>query len=167
MNIHIRIPQQLHDEAMSDLIRPHPFAAERIGFFSVTTGRLSSNMLVLHVGKYHPIPDQDYVDDQGVGARIGGDAIRGALQRILDTGAGQLHVHLHDHRGQPGPSWTDSRELPPLVKSMSVVDASCANGFLILSRDKAWAQIIAPNGSGLEVVNKITVVGFPVSFLNR
>ena len=66
--------------------RPHPHAAERVAFMY---GRLAvmTEPLIL-ITRYVPVPDQQYVIDPYVGARINGDAIRAAMQGCLDTGDG-------------------------------------------------------------------------------
>jgi hypothetical protein len=167
MNLHLRMPAELHVAARADLSRPHPFAAERVGFFSMATGRLGADDWLLLVNGYASVPDEHYLDDPWAGARIGPAAIRASLQRILDHGCGQLHVHLHDHKGLPGPSGMDAREMPALIRSMSVAGPACAHGALILSLDGAWAEICAPGRLETAQANQITVVGFPMLFLKR
>ena len=51
--------------------------------------------------RYVPVPDDQYVVDDTVGARINGDAIRAAMQGVLDTGDGVFHTHLHEWPGTP------------------------------------------------------------------
>ena len=55
MKVEIRIPGSLYADAIADLTRSHPFAAERIGFFSVALGRLSAEHLLLLVNGFSPI----------------------------------------------------------------------------------------------------------------
>ena len=166
MKVDLRIPGALYTEALADLRRPHAFAAERVGFFTVAMGRLSASHLMLLAKRYSPVLDEHYIDDPYAGARINADAIRASLQRILDDGDGQLHVHIHEHRGMPMPSGMDAREMPPLLRSMAVTNAACAHGALIFSQNGAWAEVLAsgPDGQLIEV-DTITVVGFPLLFL--
>jgi hypothetical protein len=166
MKVDLRIPGALYTEALADLRRPHAFAAERVGFITVAIGRLSPSHVLLLAKRYSPVADEHYIDDPFAGARINSDAIRAALQRILDHGEGQLHVHIHEHRGLPMPSRMDSREMPPLLRSMAVTNAACAHGALIFSDDGAWAEVMASGPDGpLVEVDTITVVGFPLLFL--
>ncbi|MEY2878093.1 MAG: hypothetical protein RLZZ15_473 [Verrucomicrobiota bacterium] len=167
MKTELRIPHPLYAAAVADLIRPHPLAAERVGFFSIALGKLATDHVLLLVNGYTSVPDGQYLDDQWVGARLGSEAIRAALQRVLDTGFGQLHVHLHDHDGIPYPSGTDARAMPPLIKSLAVAGPNCAHGAIVLSRDRAWAQVAAPGSPRLLGASAITVVGFPLRFLQR
>ena len=85
--------------------RPHPFAAERVGFLACRAGRLDGGGIVILAADYDPVADEDYVDDLRVGAMMGPAAIRKALQRAYNDGRGDLslfHVHMHEHSGLPG-----------------------------------------------------------------
>jgi hypothetical protein len=110
MSIVIQLRRTLTERILEDLRRPHGHAAERVGFLF---GRLTSgdtDMVVMT--RYVPVPDEQYVVDDTVGARINGDAIRAAMQGVLDTGDGVFHTHLHEWPGRPAFSRTDSTELP-------------------------------------------------------
>ena len=114
MQLTLRIPKAVLDEAMGDLKRPHAFAYERVGFFRC---RPTSDAGLVVVSGYDTVPDGDYVEDPGAGACIGATAIQSALQRILTHNTGQIHVHWHEHDGPTGPSKTDLRDQPRLVGS--------------------------------------------------
>jgi hypothetical protein len=161
MKVEIRMPTALHAEAMADLMRPHPFALERVGFLSANCSWLASNHVVVLLSEYHPVPDEHYRDDDDAGASIGSDAICDALARILHSGRGQFHVHVHEHRGVPFPSRVDRIGLPPMVKSFAITAPSQASGYLILSKDSAWAEVFALNFTQPLPATKITCVGFP------
>lgn len=161
MKIEIRMPSVLRAEAMADLMRPHPFAFERVGFLSSNCSWLAPDHIVVLLNKYHPVPNEHYLDDDDAGASIGSDSICDALARILQTGRGQFHVHLHEHRGIPRPSRVDLIGLPPMVRSFAVAAPSQASGYLILSEDSAWAEVSVPNHLRPLAATKITSVGFP------
>lgn len=161
MSITLRIPQDIHAALLRDLKRPHPFAAERVAFCHVTVGnRDHSNGLVL-VTEFWTLPDDHYVDDPESGARINSDAIRKAMQRILDNGRGVLHVHFHDWPGMPTYSKMDRTEIPRLVQSFRSVDATMPHGMLLLSPDNARASVVMVGRTALEIVNQISIVGWP------
>jgi hypothetical protein len=164
MKITIRIPGVLYDEAKADLERPHPFAAERVGFFATSLLPDVDEPLICITG-YHPVADSDYIDDLRSGARINSRAIRASLQRILDDQCGQLHAHIHGHCGEPFPSGMDQRELPPLVRSMVAVGSTQAHGGIILSEDSASATLWIPKVSEPLTASRISVVGFPLRYL--
>jgi hypothetical protein len=165
MKVEIRIPGAIWTAAVADLARPHPFAFERVGFLSSASALLGPDHHLVLITKYHTVPDQHYLDDRSVGACIGSDAIRSSMQRVLDERTGQLHVHLHDHRGPTGPSRTDRKGLPPIVRSLATIGPGQASGYLILSADHAWAEMRVPGVNTPVLVTKITSVGFPLLFL--
>lgn len=167
MKAEIRLLGSVYAAVVSDLSRPHPFAMERVGFLSVALGKLSRDHVLLLAYDYTPVPDQQYIEDPWAGACIGPDAIRAAMQRTLSSGSGQFHVHLHDHSGQPRPSSTDLRDMPPLLKSLGVAGPGSAHGAIILSRDGAWAQVAVPGSNKPIEASAVTIVGFPLLFLKR
>lgn len=160
----LRLTATLRDSILGDLRRLHPFAFERIGFLSLASGNLENGHALLLGLEYHPVPDDQYVADAMVGARIGTEAIRGAIGRVLRTGRGLLHVHLHDHVGQPGFSWQDQAEQPRLISSFVNADPTVAHGMLVLSRTSAAAWIWLPGDSGPTVPEQITIVGHSMAF---
>jgi hypothetical protein len=165
MKIELRIPASIRAEAMKDLARPHPFASERVGFLAATTAQLGPDHHLVLIAGYQPLPDDHYIDDASVGACIGSAAIRAAMQRVIDENKGQLHVHLHDHAGRTGPSFTDRNGLPPVVRSLATVGPNQASGYLIFSSDSAWAELRVPGVAAPVLATKITCVGFPLLFL--
>lgn len=165
MKVELRIPGAIRAEAMKDLARPHPFAFERVGFLATTTTLLGPDYRIVLITGYHSVPDEHYIDDDSVGACIGSEAIRAAMQRVIDEGKGQLHVHLHDHAGPTGPSFTDREGLPPVVRSLATVGPNQASGYLIFSIDSAWAELRVPGVAKPVLATKITSVGFPFLFL--
>ncbi|QXF11104.1 hypothetical protein [Sphingopyxis terrae] len=82
------------DAVRTDLIRPHAFAHERIGFITVRAAA-GSKQVVLLAEEYYPVADEDYIDDRRVGARIGQEALRKALNLALLNPVGVFHVHMH------------------------------------------------------------------------
>ncbi|MDP3071326.1 MAG: hypothetical protein Q8N18_13635 [Opitutaceae bacterium] len=165
MKVELRIPSTIRAEALKDLARQHAFAFERVGFLAATTTLLGLDHHLVLITDYHPVPDDHYIDDPSVGACIGGAAIRAAMQRVIDEGKGQLHVHLHDHAGPTGPSFTDRKGLPPVVRSLATVGPNQASGYLLFSSDSAWAELRVPGVAAPVLATKITSVGFPLLFL--
>ena len=165
MKVVLRIPEAFYVQAMSDLERPHPFAAERIGFFSTSIMQSGKGRNSVVVRGYTSLSDDRYIDDHQSGARIDRIAIRESLQRILDENSGQLHVHIHSHRGPPEPSSMDQRELPRLAKSFVAADCAQAHGGLILSQDSAHACLWLPGSRRPIVADSVVVIGAPIKFL--
>ena len=162
MNIIIRISRTLDTEIRNNLIRPHPFAMERIGFVSGVHSNIEHNECLIVLKKYYPIEDSDYIEDSTVGARINGNAIRKAMQLIMDTHEGMFHVHIHPFNYFPSMSKTDKIGIPPVIKSLCNVDRSVLTGCIIMSNSHQCAYVYVPD-VGLITTNKIRVIGFPFS----
>src|SRR4051794_18546912 len=79
MTLNLRLPELLIRHMRTDLARPHPFAAERVGFVSCRVADLAGGVVLLGHG-YHPVEDDDYVDHPRFPAMMGSGAIRKALQ---------------------------------------------------------------------------------------
>jgi len=162
----VKIPKELFDQARSDLLRPHRFAYERVGFFSTRCSTMNGTILV-HCISYHPVGDDDYIEDRSVGVRIGPNAITEAMSRALKDSVGQIHVHWHGGTGLSGPSPTDTRELPPLTKSLRNAFASGAHGWMILSQDDAWTSLLLPSHTQPLDESPVSIVGFPTTVKRR
>ena len=140
MTIIFRATSMLLADVRGDLHRPHPFAAERVGFLVCRAGRLPDYGLVLLAAGYDPVADEDYIADPSVGAMMGPTAIRKALQRAYNGGAEDLsifHVHMHGHRGRTGFSDVDDRESRKFVPDFFNVAPAMPHGAVVLSLDQA------------------------------
>lgn len=160
----IKLTGALHVEILQDLKRPHPFAAERIGFVTGRMGSLVHGQLILLTG-YHVIPDHEYVEDRKVGARIGSEAITWAMQAAYHgrpKGEGVFHIHLHGHRGQTGMSGTDSREIPPMISGFQSVGREAAHGIIILTLNHGTAWVWLPGRDESIQAASISVIGSPM-----
>lgn len=170
MTPEIRMSRYLYDEVRTDLERPHPFAAERLGFlFGKLGNRGTSNPLVL-LHRYGGLRDDQYVDDPRSGGRMDSSGIREAMQEVLDhrkEQEGAFHVHLHEHHGPTGLSLMDRREIPELVRSLRAVGRSAPHGFLVLSLDHGLGWVWLPQADEPLEASRITVVGAPISVFER
>lgn len=167
--IKIKMSGALYLEILHDLERPHPFAAERVGFVTARMGTLADGRLILLTG-YRSIPDHDYVDDPGVGARIGSDAITWAMQAAYHGRPGRegvFHIHLHGHRGHTAMSGTDSREIPPMITGFQSVGRDAAHGIIILSLNHGSAWVWLPGKPESIQAAGMCVIGSPVSVFEQ
>ncbi len=160
MTFSVRLLRSTYEQAMTDLLRPHPFAMERVGFFYGRASNAAGPHTRLLMVDYLSIPDEHYIDDPGVGARINAAAIRAAMQHCLSTGDVALHVHLHDHAGEPMFSFIDERELGRLVPSFGAVAPHVPHGALVLSQDNGTALIWTAKNSPTKAAS-VSVIGFP------
>jgi hypothetical protein len=134
MRILFRATSRFLSDVRADLVRPHSFALERVGFVAVKAAH-GADHLVLLATAYHSVADVDYLEDATVGARIGPEALRKALEIALLQSVGMFHIHLHDHGGPPRFSPTDLREQRRFVPDFFNVRSSMPHGAIVLSHD--------------------------------
>jgi hypothetical protein len=165
MNVKVRLGRSLLEDVRADLSRPHPFAAERIGFLY---GRLveAGGPLVLLTG-YEPVDDAHYVNDPFSGARIDSRAIRGAMQGVLDRGQGAFHVHLHHRHGRPVMSLMDAEEIPGVVTGLRRAGPAHASGIILLHDVECAAWVWLPGEENAVEAESVSVVGFPFRIFRR
>jgi hypothetical protein len=152
-------------EVRDDLCRPHPFAAERVGFLLCRAGRLKDNGLVILAGGYHLVEDDDYLDDPRVGAMMGPAAIRKAMQRAYNGGAqdiGLFHVHMHDHAGMPGFSRVDLTEYNKFVPDFFNAVPAMPHGAIVLSLDRAIGLCWRTRDAQPERIDRFASIGAPL-----
>ncbi|HST51086.1 MAG TPA: hypothetical protein VLJ61_03670 [Pyrinomonadaceae bacterium] len=170
MRIEIKLSGALYSEMMQDLMRPHPFAAERVGFaFARVTALRDHGSLVL-LNRYHSIPDSQYVDDATVGARIGADALTWAMQEVYrgrPAHEGIFHIHLHCHDGQTDMSRTDKHEIPQLIPGFRSVGRNGAHGIIILSLNHAVGWVWLLSAGAPVLATKVMVIGTPIHVFER
>jgi len=155
----------LLESVRADLRRPHPFAAERVGFLLCRAGLLDCGGAVVLAAGYHAIEDGDYLEDPRVGAMMGPAAIRKAMQRAYNGGAQDIalfHVHMHDHLGLPGFSRVDVTESMKFVPDFFNAVPLMPHGAIVLSADRAiglcWrARTVKPIP-----IDRFSTVGAPL-----
>lgn len=162
VKLQVRLSRPIYQGILRDLSRPHDFASERVGFATARIGNAGGDPLLVLVDSYAPVADENYIDDPTTGARINADAIRGAMQLVLDRQCGIFHVHLHPHHGRPRLSRLDLRELPRLIASIRNAGQSQAHGLLLFSQDYCVAFVWPPAGRGLVEATRMSLVGFPM-----
>lgn len=136
MNIRFKITTRLLETVRNDLRRPHEFAGERVGFILAGMARTATAVLVI-AHKYRPVADEDYLPDRSVGAMIGPDAIRKAMEWALFEGVAVFHVHSHGGIGAPAFSGIDRRESAKFVPDFVKVGPQLLHGAIVLSNDAA------------------------------
>lgn len=161
MNYIVKITDQLLREIHADLDRPHPVAAERVGFLACKTAQVDDGTLLL-ASTYQPVADQDYIHSLDAGAVINGDAFRKALQHAMSHKATMLHVHRHEHRGAPRFSRLDLRESAKFIPDFWKVRPGVPHGALVLSHDSGFALIWDPVTLRPMPALEISVVGRPI-----
>jgi hypothetical protein len=164
--IRLRIPTPLIVAMLADLRRPHAIAHERIGFLACRQSDTPQGRLLLGY-LYAPVDDDCYLRDEAVGARFDNRAIRAGMQLALTEKASVMHVHVHNHQGEPRMSRVDAREMQGLMPCFVNVCPQRVHGALILSADRAFAQLWGTSlpGNGAKV-SRITSVSDRVRMLS-
>jgi hypothetical protein len=165
--IELRIPRDLLVKMRTDLRRPHPFADERVGLLTIVSVDAGFAGTLLLARDYISIPDDGYVEDASVGARINTSGVRLAV-KLAHAGQrlrlGLVHVHLHSHSGLPVYSSTDRREIPRFVQGLVNVNNRGTHGFVVLSDDGATASFQLPGSTTSASADVVTEVGDPMTF---
>lgn len=161
MNLRFKITSALLTTVRIDLRRPHAFAHERVGFISAGLSAIDDDLLIL-AREYRPVLDEDYLRDPSVGAMMGPDAIRKAMQWALQSGAALFHVHTHGGRGLPGFSGVDLRENAKFVLDFLKVAPQCAHGAIVLSDTAARGQVWLGRDRPHAFIEHFTEVGAPL-----
>lgn len=160
MDIKVRMTAAMHQRVLQDLRRHHEHATERVGFFFFQKKALPNTTIVI-INKYISVSDEDYEEDETVGARINGKAIKSAMQEIINSQCGCLHVHLHDIPGKPQFGITDMQELPHVVQSFVNADPSQIHGLFLLSEDSVHVCLRIPGEDIFMEPNLVEIVGYP------
>ncbi len=163
----LRILKILFEQVYDDLIRPHSFSAERVGFLFARLGEIDGQSKLIIPTKYCPVPDEHYLEDQYVGARFNSVPIRAALQLIMDTGVGAFLVHMHEHLGSPWFSRIDRSETQRMIPSFKAVNTNVGHGALLLSHDDMVGLVWLPSAKEPTVLSKVTIIGYPLRFYGR
>ena len=158
----IRITRDLRMEVIADLMRPHEFAEERVGFLF---GKyvLGTPGLVL-LSRYAPVPDEQYEPSEEFAALINSEAILTTMQSLRDrrgTFECTFHVHMHSHKGPPRLSAPDKRSLPKLIPGFQRMSPDAPHGILVfsLNHGRAWVWNMGEQEPSL--ASGIAVIGAP------
>ena len=157
MSIIFRVPADVIRSVRADLRRPHAFAYERVGFMTIRAAATKSALILLPQ-EYHPVADEDYLPDDSVGAMMGPEALRKALEMALLQKVGVLHVHLHDFPGRLWFSSTDLREQEKFIPDFFKVRKKMPHGAVVLGPEAAAGRVwLGPKR--VEVISEFNIVG--------
>lgn len=161
MRSRFKITKGLLASIRADLGRPHPFAYERVGFVLAAAAQSASDVLVL-AQEHHPVADEDYLPDSSVGAMMGPEAIRKAMEWALMKKVCIFHVHSHGGRGIPRFSAVDVRESTRFAPDFLKVAPQMIHGSIVLSDDAAAGRWRVSGNSGPHDVSEFVEVGIPM-----
>lgn len=161
MKLHFKITRALLDTVRIDLRRQHRFAHERVGFISAGLAACDKDVLIIARG-YRSVRDEDYLPDASVGAMMGPEAIRKALQWAMEEGVALLHVHTHGGRGLPTFSGIDVRENAKFIPDFFKVAPQCVHGAVVLSDNAARGQVWLDRARPRVPIESFAEVGAPI-----
>ena len=162
-----RIQRSLLNDIHADLSRPHPFAAERVGFISCKLASTDAENIAVLAQTYLPVKDDHYEDDPSVGAMLNGSAFRAALQHSYRSRTGIFHVHRHEHRGHPRFSHVDITEAKRFVPDFWKVQSAFPHGAVVLSHDRIHGMCWFPSARTPMPFASYMVVGFPTTIFQE
>lgn len=162
MNYTFRIPSNLLDQIHKDLSRPHQHAFERVGFIFCQVGQSNDDSIVI-AQHYDPVRDDHYLVSNEVGALMGPDAIRLALQTAYKGAFAVFHVHRHDHVGIPRFSRVDLRESAKFIPDFWKVAPKRPHGTIVLSMDAATGMVWCPEARKQTPMSNIYSVGLTLA----
>lgn len=165
MIVTLRISRNLWAEVHEHLTQAHKFAPERVGFLACAAATAPDNQLLLFAESFHPVNDENYIQDPSVGARIDSAAIRSALQIAYNRPVSMLHVHRHEHDGRPLFSGVDMETNSCLVPNFWHVQRCRPHGAIVLSRNSANGLCWIPSRQKPVAIGSVMVVGRPILLL--
>lgn len=136
MRITVKIHRQLLRSVRADLSRPHPFAHERVGFILAAASATRDGLLLV-AGTYVQVEDADYERNGRVGAQIGSDAMRKAIEAAYRPQRALLHVHSHGGTGVPRFSSVDLASGRQFVPAFANPMPRMPHCLLVLSDESA------------------------------
>ena len=161
-----KITSALLSAIRADLRRRHPFARERVGFIAAGLAPARDSVVIL-ARAYRPVDDDDYLRDPGVGAMMGPEAIRKALQWGMVDRHALIHVHTHSGSGVPGFSDVDLRENAKFVPDFFKVAPQCLHGAVVLSDTAAAGQFWLAKTAAPLFIDRFVEVGAPIKRWGR
>ncbi len=161
MRVRFKITTGLLASIRADLGRPHPFAFERVSFILAAAAQSASGVLIL-AQEHHPVADEDYLPDSSVGAMMGPEAIRKAMEQAFMKKVCVFHVHSHGGHGIPRFSDIDVRESAKFVPDFLKVAPQMIHGSIVLSDDAAAGRWWISGNSEPEDVSAFVEVGAPM-----
>lgn len=158
MKVAVRLPSSLLGKMRGDLARPHAHAWERVGFLRAAAMGAPDRLLLL-VRDYMPVADADYSRAPGVGAEIGSEAFRKALQWAYRPRSTLIHVHTHHGRGRPRFSGVDLKSGRQFVPSFFTTLPRLPQGMIVLSDDDAFGLLWLAEDQAPVVIDTFLQIG--------
>jgi len=156
MKITLKIMSNLLAKVRRDLTRPHSFSHERVGFLLAGASECTGGML-LTIYDYLEVEDDDYERSYRVGAQIGSNAMRKAVQAAFRPQRTLLHVHTHGGIGKPSFSSTDLESAAEFIPGFLRPIPRMPHGLLVLSDDSSHGLCWIGADEKVEISNFISL----------
>ena len=91
--------------------------------------------------QYLQVEDRDYEQNEVVGAQIGSDAMRKAVQAAYRPKRALLHIHTHGGLGKPHFSGVDLQSADEFIPGLFSPIPSMPHGLLVLSDNDANGKL--------------------------
>ncbi len=117
--------------------------------------------LLLLARDYRPVAEEDYVPDPTVGVKIGGNAMRRALEFAYTPRSALLHIHTHGGFGLPDFSGVDKRSAREFVPGFFNAISRMPHGILVLSDDSASGLLWTSAKDEGSYISAFVAVGAP------
>ena len=156
--IRLKITSALLDEVRRDLVRPHAFAHERVGFLKAGLAISECDCAIL-VHSYSPVADDDYLKDPSISAMMGPNAISKAMAAAFEDGVALFHVHSHRGEGIPQFSSVDLRENRKFVPDFFKVRPQRPHGAVVLSDTYVYGQVWLDPSETARPIDQFQIVG--------
>lgn len=159
----LKISRELYDRVVSDLLRPHSYARERVGFLFSRSKKVLNGDYLVYLTEYKPVDDEDYIDDQNFGSKFGSRPINDSISYGLEKNMGVFHVHMHELSGRsPEFSKIDLKHLPPIFQSCHRIIKNQVHGMLLLGGKGLNAHVWIPEKTSYIKVDQISIIGSPM-----
>lgn len=162
MRVTLKVRRDLLRGIHADLSRPHPHAAERVGFLACRLAGIPNGLCVLGQS-YLVLADEHYEDDPSVGAMMNGQAIRTALEYAYNNRVAMFHVHRHEHHGPARFSFVDEQEAARFVPDFWKVAPGLIHGALVLSHDRIHGKWWDPRTRTACPIDEYVTVGLRIA----
>lgn len=159
----LKISTEIYSGILNDLLRPHKYANERVGFLFSRSKKIWNGDYLVYLTEYKALDDEDYIDDPRFGSKFGSKPINDSISYGLERDMGVFHVHMHElSGGLPEFSDIDLKHLPPIFESCHRIIKNQVHGMLLLGSEGLNAQVWIPERRGFIKADQINVVGSPM-----
>lgn len=158
MKVQIKITDTLLASINADLHRPHAYASERVGFLTAGVAHTGSGLMLM-CRAYHLVADADYERSRSVGAQIGAEAMRKAIEIAYQNRSSLIHIHTHGGTGQPEFSNTDLQSAKQFVPGFFSALPRMPHVLVVLSNDSAQGLVWTSPKAAPQYVNGFIQVG--------